>query len=50
MKGVQIDITSASFPDQFVSDSDKAKKEFGLQVGQAIQYEWFLTRPSRSNL
>ena len=41
MKGVQIDITSASFPDQFVSDSDKAKKEFGLQVGQAIQYEWF---------
>ena len=41
MKGLQIDIKSASFPNQFVSDSDKAKKEFGLQVGQAIQYEWF---------
>ena len=41
MKGLQIDIKSATFPNQFVSDSDKAKKEFGLQVGQAIQYEWF---------
>ena len=41
MKGIQIDIKSASFPNQFVSDSEKASKEFGLQVGQAIQYEWF---------
>ena len=41
MKGIQIDIKSAAFPDQFVSDADKKKKEFGLQVGQAIQYEWF---------
>ena len=41
MKGITIDIKSASFPDQFVSDSQKATKEFGLQVGQAIQYEWF---------
>jgi len=41
MKGLQVDIKSAVFPNQFVSDSDKAKKEFGLQVGQAIQYEWF---------
>ena len=41
MKGIQIDIQSAAFPDQFVSDSQKATKEFGLQVGQAIQYEWF---------
>jgi hypothetical protein len=41
MKGIQIDIKSAAFPDQFVSDSTKATKEFGLQVGQAIQYEWF---------
>jgi len=41
MKAVTIDIKSAAFPDQFISDSDKAKKEFGLQVGQAIQYEWF---------
>tara|TARA_B110000858_G_scaffold83231_1_gene96492 strand:+ start:4277 stop:6712 length:2436 start_codon:yes stop_codon:yes gene_type:complete len=41
MKAVTIDIKSAAFPDQFISDRDKAKKEFGLQVGQAIQYEWF---------
>jgi len=41
MKGIQIDIKSAAFPDQFVSDSKKATKEFGLQIGQAIQYEWF---------
>ena len=41
MKGLQIDIKSATFPNQFVSDSEKATKEFGLQVGQAIQYEWF---------
>ena len=41
MKAVTIDIKSAAFPDQFISDSDKAKKKFGLQVGQAIQYEWF---------
>jgi hypothetical protein len=41
MKGLQVEINSAVFPNQFVSDSDKAKKEFGLQVGQAIQYEWF---------
>ena len=40
MKEVQIDIKSAAFPDQFVPDSKKATKEFGLQVGQAIQYEW----------
>ena len=41
MKAVTIDIQSAAFPDQFVSDKQKATKEFGLQVGQAIQYEWF---------
>ena len=41
MKGVTIDIKSTAFPDQFASDSKKKTKEFGLQVGQAIQYEWF---------
>ena len=41
MKGVTIDIKSAAFPDQFASDSEKKTKEFGLQIGQAIQYEWF---------
>jgi hypothetical protein len=41
MKDVKIDISSAGFPSQFVSDSEKASDSFGLQIGQAIQYEWF---------
>ena len=41
MKDVKIDISSTGFPSQFVSDSEKNSVEFGLQVGQAIQYEWF---------
>ena len=41
MKDVTIDIASTGFPSQFVSDAEKATNEFGLQIGQAIQYEWF---------
>ena len=41
MKEVNINIKSTAFPDQFTSDAKKATDEFGLQVGQAIQYEWF---------
>ena len=41
MKKVDINISSTGFPSQFVSDSKKASDEFGLQIGQAIQYEWF---------
>ena len=41
MKNVVIDITSSAFPSQLATDAVKASKEFGLQVGQAIQYEWF---------
>ena len=41
MRDVNVNITSTGFPSQFVSDSEKKKVEFGLQVGQAIQYEWF---------
>ena len=41
MKDVKITISPTSFPSQLVSDSEKATMEFGLQVGQAIQYEWF---------
>ena len=41
MKDVTINIKSTAFPDQFVSDKEKATEEFGLTVGQAIQYEWF---------
>ena len=41
MKDVLINITATGFPTQFVSDSEKASEEYGLQIGQAIQYEWF---------
>ena len=41
MKNIAIDIKSTTFPSQLASDSEKASQEFGLQVGQAIQYEWF---------
>ena len=41
MKDLSIDIIATSFPSQFVSDSEKASEEYGLKVGQAIQYEWF---------
>ena len=41
MKNVKVNISSAGFPSQFVSDAEKATVEFGLQIGQAIQYEWF---------
>ena len=41
MKDVKINVSSVGFPSQFVSDREKASDEFGLQIGQAIQYEWF---------
>ena len=41
MKDVKININPTGFPNQFVSDSEKKSYEFGLQIGQAIQYEWF---------
>lgn len=41
MKNVTIDITSSVFPSQLATDAEKASQQFGLQVGQAIQYEWF---------
>ena len=41
MKNVTIDITSSAFPSQLATDAEKASEQFGLQVGQAIQYEWF---------
>jgi hypothetical protein len=41
MKEIKIDISPTSFPGQFVSDAVKKTKEYGLQIGQAIQYEWF---------
>lgn len=41
MKEINISVNSSSFPSQYVPDSKKNTKEFGLQIGQAIQYEWF---------
>ena len=41
MKEVEINLQSAAFPNQFVSDATKETDAFGLQIGQAIQYEWF---------
>ena len=40
-KDIQVDIFNTTFPSQMASDAEKASKEYGLQVGQAIQYEWF---------
>lgn len=41
MEDIKINITATGFPTQFVSDSEKASKAYGLQVGGSIQYEWF---------
>jgi hypothetical protein len=40
-KESNIDISPMQFPSQLASDAEKASLEFGLRVGQAIQYEWF---------
>ena len=34
---------NSSFPDQVVPDVEKASYEYGLQVGRAIESEWFRT-------
>ena len=41
MENIVIDIKAASFPSQLATDTEKASKEFGLLVGNAICYEWF---------
>ena len=41
MKEVKISVNPSSFPSQYVPDSEKNSLEFGLKIGQAIQYEWF---------
>jgi hypothetical protein len=33
--------TNSAFPSQVVSDAEKANWEYGTQVAQAIEYEWF---------
>jgi len=41
MKDVSIKINPVSFPDLFASDKEKETYEYGLRIGQSIQYEWF---------
>jgi hypothetical protein len=41
MEEVTVNVSAAGFPDQFATDKEKASSEYGLMVGQAIQYEWF---------
>jgi len=41
MKNIAIQVNAVSFPSQLITDAEKASKEFGLQVGQSIQWEWF---------
>jgi len=41
MKDIVIDIQYSDFPSQWATDAEKASESYGLQVGQAIQYEWF---------
>ena len=41
MDEVTVNVSAAGFPDQFATDKEKASSEYGLMVGQAIQYEWF---------
>jgi hypothetical protein len=41
MKNILIDIKSTAFPSNTATDAEKASETYGLQVGQAIQYEWF---------
>ena len=33
--------TNSSFPSQVVSDEEKASLDYGIQVGRAIEGEWF---------
>jgi len=41
--------TNSSFPDQVVSDAEKATLKYGLQVSRAIEQEWFNYGGSGSN-
>ena len=34
-------ISPTSFPSQLATDAQKASKEYGINVGRAISYEWF---------
>lgn len=41
MEQPQILLNSVTFPNQLATDQEKASEDYGLRVGQAIQWEWF---------
>ena len=41
MTGIDLVIAPISFPSQTASDAVKESEDYGLRIGQAIQYEWF---------
>jgi len=41
IKDEKISIPYKSFPSQYVPDTVKESEDFGREIGQAIQYEWF---------
>jgi len=41
MADQKIILPYVSFPNQLATDAEKASENYGLQVGQSIQYEWF---------
>jgi hypothetical protein len=41
MKEISTILNPISFPNQLASDETKETPEYGLRVGQSIQYEWF---------
>lgn len=40
-KKFDVHVADVTFPSQLATDSQKNSIEFGLQIGRAIQYEWF---------
>tara|TARA_B110000037_G_scaffold49137_1_gene60341 strand:- start:316 stop:2724 length:2409 start_codon:yes stop_codon:yes gene_type:complete len=38
---IDTNVTNSAFPSQVVPEAEKKTLEYGLQVGQAIEYEWF---------
>ena len=41
MTGIDLVIAPISFPSQTATDAEKASEDYGLRIGQSIQYEWF---------
>ena len=41
MTGIDLVIAPISFPSQTATDAEKESEDYGLRIGQSIQYEWF---------